>query len=535
MTDNLIKVAEHHTSCLIDQGLRILEIDMGKRMRADKKIKAEKVDSPWSMIKIIDLHPELFKDNSLSVGGLVKANGQVLKEKSLFFLEDVAYEEGHSRLARDTQPPGGMIVHKDVTNMIFLPRERRRYEGVGATRKERPICDRDNKKVIMSNNRLFENVTLRFWYGGRFKHVVGKEELVYMGGMGRTFQVAPDELCYWELVHFGKKCGDYSDIAGLYFLVPNLSLADGLRKITEDAEVLEMGEIVMKHRSVDVYVLHSREEPHLSPENPSPSDSHSSPSISENIPPPIPTKPKKLTPKKGPESQHLGPPRRSPRKYMESNVTASTSLPGPPLTKKVGSTASTLPHAYNNSLTQPSTTSKAISNLESAHDTVNQNQSNPSVTTEYEWEDNRSDRIGEDDDVDLKVEDDGYFEVDEGLDRFDLFTASSASVQHHSTTAQPTHLGRSGRVIYSGRGARGAARGGTRGGAANAGPSVRGTRGGRGRGRGRGQVPSGVGVLFNADGAPILQGPYTKNRARDQEPHISTQSSQTSTVHQQQP
>lgn len=60
---------------------------------------------------------------------------------------DVPYGERQCRLARDTQPPGGMIVHKDVMNMIFLPRERRRYKGVGATRKERPICDQDNKKV----------------------------------------------------------------------------------------------------------------------------------------------------------------------------------------------------------------------------------------------------------------------------------------------------------------------------------------------------------------------------------------------------
>uniref|UniRef100_A0A803MN27 PB1-like domain-containing protein n=1 Tax=Chenopodium quinoa TaxID=63459 RepID=A0A803MN27_CHEQI len=205
----------------------------------------------------------------------------------------------------------------------------------------------------MRNKTLFENVSLRYWHGGSFK-IVGNGELMYMGGKGRTFQVSPDELCYWELLELGTKCRDYINITALYYLVPRKSLADGLRKIAGDVEVLEMGEIVMKHRSIDVYVLHSVEEPQLTAENPTPSVS------SEDIPPPKPTKPKKLTPKK-------------------------------------------------------------------------------------------------------------------------------------------------------------------------ASPLVRGTRGGRGRGRG------GVGVLFSADGTPVLQAPFTRSRVRHQEQHISTQSSQTSTVHQQHP
>uniref|UniRef100_A0A803LIX4 PB1-like domain-containing protein n=1 Tax=Chenopodium quinoa TaxID=63459 RepID=A0A803LIX4_CHEQI len=96
--------------------------------------------------------------------------------------------------------------------------------------------------------------SLRYWHGGSFK-IVGNGELVYMGGKGRTFQVSPDELCYWELLELGTKCGDYINIDALYYLVPGKSLADGLRKIAGDAEVLEMGEIVMKHRSIDVVDL----------------------------------------------------------------------------------------------------------------------------------------------------------------------------------------------------------------------------------------------------------------------------------------
>uniref|UniRef100_A0A803L2T9 PB1-like domain-containing protein n=1 Tax=Chenopodium quinoa TaxID=63459 RepID=A0A803L2T9_CHEQI len=386
----------------------------------------------------------------------------------------------------------------------------------------------------MSNNSLFENVSLRYWHGGNFK-IVGNGELVYMCGKGRTFQVSPDELCYWELLELGTKCGDYINIVALYYLVPGKSLADGLRKIAGDAEVLEMGEIVMKHRSIDVYVLHSDKEPQVSVENPSTSISQSSSEhittpISKNIPHPKPTKPKKLTPKKGPQSLKLGPPRRSPRKHMVSNVTTSSSLAGPTLTKKVGSKASSSAHADKNTLTQPS---NPISNLEPPQQTLNQEPANPSHVCgentnsflEYDWEDNRiespltlkelcgfstddedeldpefvPDEEDEEEgiDVELEVEDDD-FEVDEGLDRVDLVTdESDNSVQHHSTIAQPSQLGRGGRVIYSGRGATGGVRGGATSGAR--GGAVRGTRGGTGRGR------AGVGVLFSADGTPVLQ------------------------------
>uniref|UniRef100_A0A803M6I5 PB1-like domain-containing protein n=1 Tax=Chenopodium quinoa TaxID=63459 RepID=A0A803M6I5_CHEQI len=258
----------------------------------------------------------------------------------------------------------------------------------------------------MSKNSLSENVSLRYWHGGNFK-IVGNGELVYMGGKGRTFQVSPDELCYWELLELGTKCGDYIKIAALYYLVPGKSLADGLRKIAGDAEVLEMGEIVMKHRSIDVYVLHSDKELQVSAENPNP----------------------EFVPDEEDEEEGI--------------------------------------------------------------------------------------------DVELEVEDDD-FEVDEGLDRVDLVTGES-----DNSDEEPSQLGRGGRVIYSGRGARGGARGGATSGAR--GGAVRGTRGGRGRGR------AGVGVLFSADGTPVLQAPFTRNRARNQEAHISTQSSQTSTVHQQHP
>ncbi|KAK9676191.1 hypothetical protein RND81_11G060100 [Saponaria officinalis] len=63
-----------------------------------------------------------------------------------------------------------------------------------------------------------------------------------------------------------------------------------------------------------------------------------------------------------------------------------------------------------------------------------------------------------------------------------------ASEDHHRVTAQPTRIGRGGRVLRS---TRGGARGGRRGGFI----------GGRRSGRGRGQAPpQGVGVLFDEQG-----------------------------------
>ncbi|KAK9749542.1 hypothetical protein RND81_02G133200 [Saponaria officinalis] len=63
----------------------------------------------------------------------------------------------------------------------------------------------------------------------------------------------------------------------------------------------------------------------------------------------------------------------------------------------------------------------------------------------------------------------------------------SASKDHHRVTAQPTRIGRGGRVLRS---TRGGARGGRRGCFRGEGRS----------GRGRGQAPQGVGVLFDEHG-----------------------------------
>ncbi|KAL2942163.1 hypothetical protein RDABS01_030513 [Bienertia sinuspersici] len=61
------------------------------------------------------------------------------------------------------------------------------------------------------------------------------------GGEGKTFVVDPDELSYFEMLDLGKKCGEYSGSCDLYYVVPGLSMLEGLRKIVDDRVVLEMG------------------------------------------------------------------------------------------------------------------------------------------------------------------------------------------------------------------------------------------------------------------------------------------------------
>lgn len=90
-------------------------------------------------------------------------------------------------------------------------------------------------------------------------------------------------------------------------------------------------------------------------------------------------------------------------------------------------------------------------------------------------------------------------------------TTSTQAHGHHSVTAQPSQLGRSGRMVRGGIGSRGGRRGSTRGGS-------------RGRGRGRNDIPKGVGVLFDADGG------ITTTTSRNE---VATGSSQVSTAHQQ--
>ncbi|KAL2939828.1 Transposase for insertion sequence element IS1081 [Bienertia sinuspersici] len=190
---------------------------------------------------------------------------------------------------------------------------------------------------------VFDNVTIRFWHGGGFT-TVGNNDMVYKGGVGRNFFVDPDELCYWDVVEFGRKCG-HDNVLGMYYLVPGMSLENGLRKIIGDEEVLQMGEIAVKYRAVEVYLLHSEVEPNLSPceqpiqsivSNPIQTEigaknlTQNTENIVENPPSKV-NRRKKLTPKKGPHTKLVTPPRKSLRLQKDASTSSKEALITPAL------------------------------------------------------------------------------------------------------------------------------------------------------------------------------------------------------------
>ncbi|KAL2942370.1 Respiration factor 2 [Bienertia sinuspersici] len=52
------------------------------------------------------------------------------------------------------------------------------------------------------------------------------------------------------------KCGNYTEIDKLYYLEPHKTLDDGLVGVYNDTEVLQMANILLKCRTLDLYVMH---------------------------------------------------------------------------------------------------------------------------------------------------------------------------------------------------------------------------------------------------------------------------------------
>ncbi|KAL2935486.1 Orange carotenoid-binding protein [Bienertia sinuspersici] len=81
--------------------------------------------------------------------------------------------------------------------------------------------------------------------------------------------------------------------------MPGMSLAEGLRREYSDLEVRQMGEILLKCRCIDLYVLHGVDEPELLDE---PQQVNPSVEPTKNVTEKTkPNRPKKLTPKRGPK------------------------------------------------------------------------------------------------------------------------------------------------------------------------------------------------------------------------------------------
>ncbi|KNA20335.1 hypothetical protein SOVF_052970 [Spinacia oleracea] len=163
----------------------------------------------------------------------------------------------------------------------------------------------------MFNLTRMGDVTLKIWHGGIFK-TVNNGQLVYEGGKGKTCQIDSDVLCWWDLLDLAKNCGNYSTIEGLCYLIPGQPMANGLRKVYDDAQVLELTELALKSRCIEVYVNHGFELP----------DMH--------------TKIQKLQPKRAPHPPQLDSVRCSPRKCVSSVVSSQNKT-----TEKAKTTLST--------------------------------------------------------------------------------------------------------------------------------------------------------------------------------------------------
>ena len=53
-----------------------------------------------------------------------------------------------------------------------------------------------------------------------------------------TFNVDPNELCWFGLEELAKKCGPYMKSEEVYYLTLGKSLDEGLRRVYDDKEVL---------------------------------------------------------------------------------------------------------------------------------------------------------------------------------------------------------------------------------------------------------------------------------------------------------
>ncbi|CAO2813618.1 unnamed protein product [Amaranthus hypochondriacus] len=78
-----------------------------------------------------------------------------------------------------------------------------------------------------------------YWFGGKF--VEENVAIVYVGGMGRTFEVNPVDLCLKYLFNLGEMCVNSKIIEGLFYCVPGVPLKDVLRKILIEDDVFQLG------------------------------------------------------------------------------------------------------------------------------------------------------------------------------------------------------------------------------------------------------------------------------------------------------
>ncbi|CAH9134895.1 unnamed protein product [Cuscuta epithymum] len=77
------------------------------------------------------------------------------------------------------------------------------------------------------------------------------------------FDIDADELCWFWLEELAKKCGDYCTIDAIYYMVPNVTYEEGLRRAYHDDQVRDMITLVLKTKCIDCYVIHGIDVPDL--------------------------------------------------------------------------------------------------------------------------------------------------------------------------------------------------------------------------------------------------------------------------------
>ncbi|KAL2928284.1 Cytokine receptor-like factor 1 [Bienertia sinuspersici] len=218
---------------------------------------------------------------------------------------------------------------------------------------------------------MAKGVCLKVWHGGKFK-TNKNNNLSYVGGEGKTFEVDPDQLCGFFITDLAKSCGEYADVEGVYYLMPGMSLLEGLVKVFDDDEVRKMVEVGMRNRSIELFVQHGVQAPILV-----------EPQTYEAIPPhnpiSLPKRPNKLTPKRLPAVQT----RKSPRN--------KESVPGLYSKKQqlshLDPTAHEVPHVFVRSDAHEKHTSIEAKNIHLKASTTNI--TTTSVPEDYDWYDPR--------------------------------------------------------------------------------------------------------------------------------------------------
>ncbi|KAL2942089.1 Proteoglycan 4 [Bienertia sinuspersici] len=189
------------------------------------------------------------------------------------------------------------------------------------------------------------------------------------------------------MLDLGKKCGEYSGSCDLYYVVPGLSMLEGLRKIVDDRVVLEMGELAKQYRSIDVYMGQSVDGMCLTPAaKTTPKDSENE-TQTEKAKKLTPKKAKKLTPKRGPHVlkthvEHVT--TRLTQKDSPSSSEQTKTLKEAPFSSPI-TTEVIIPPI----LQEPEPEPPLLQVPEPQPSTLQELEPEPDFITNYEWEDPR--------------------------------------------------------------------------------------------------------------------------------------------------